>query len=369
MTPAQRSSDAHRDFGARRLVHLHVSLQLLQRGRLDRRAPISHAQPARHTPAPGPLLPHRRPATTWAGAGAQPACSSRNCRRESSAPRLAWLARGGGALGEEVNDGVRVLGHVDQGDDDGVRRDVLQPQLPRDRLRGLQHRFCGRAERRVLRLRAPAGCRSRGKQACARRARHQLAPLARGLGAGARTAWPVARCARSMRRPFSRSSLEELRSRLSAWQRPSSRCSSLTCAGTGPLSASGASAAWAAGAWAAAGASAVSGAGAVSSCAAFKKPLPAPTSSAPAALASDCDSIMALIAGSVKRSNMALITRWQRARRGRRWLACSSTERFCQGTARRPGASGQRRLPARALHRCGARPVGTATGPPTHPTP
>ncbi len=56
MTPAQRSADAHRDLGARRLVHLHVPLQLLQRGRLDRRAPISHAQPAHHTPAPQPLL-------------------------------------------------------------------------------------------------------------------------------------------------------------------------------------------------------------------------------------------------------------------------------------------------------------------------
>ncbi len=56
MTPAQRSADAHRDFGARRLVHLHVALQLLQRGRLDRRAPISHAQPAHHTPAPQPPL-------------------------------------------------------------------------------------------------------------------------------------------------------------------------------------------------------------------------------------------------------------------------------------------------------------------------
>ena len=64
----------------------------------------------------------------------------------------------------------------------------------------------------------------------------------------------------------------------------------------------------------------------------LKSGLQGRASRAPAALASDCESIIALIAGSVKRSNMLLIILVIAARRGRRAQDSISAERFCHGT-------------------------------------
>ena len=74
---------------------------------------------------------------------------------------------------------------------------------------------------------------------------------------------------------------------------------------------------------------------AVSSCAAaglIQIKFAGRASQVPAALASDCESIIAFIAGSVKRSNMLLIILVIAARRGRRVQDCISAERLCQGT-------------------------------------
>lgn len=74
-------------------------------------------------------------------------------------------------------------------------------------------------------------------------------------------------------------------------------------------------------------------------------------SRAPAAFASDWESIIAFIAGSVNRSNMALIRRVHRVRLCRLWQACISGESFCQGTARLAAAKCHCKLHVGAL-RC-----------------